>query len=64
MVKLTGMNHKEIIINEDNIEKIEEVPETVITMINGNKYIVEDTPDEVIDSVITFKKRVYNSNYR
>lgn len=64
MIKLTGMNHKEFIINEDNIEKIEEVPETVITMTNGNKYIVEETIDEVIDDIVAFKKRIYNSNYR
>lgn len=64
MIKLTGMNHKEFIINSDNIEKIEEVPETVITLMNGNKYLVEETADEVIDKIILFKKRIYNSNYR
>ncbi|AGK97766.1 flagellar FlbD family protein [Clostridium pasteurianum] len=64
MIKLTGMNHKEIVINSDNIEKIEEVPETVITLMNGNKYLVEETADEVIDKIILFKKRIYNSNYR
>lgn len=64
MVRLTGMNHVEIIINPDNIEKIEEVPETVITMINGNKYIVEETTDEVIDEIIKFKRKIYSTNYR
>lgn len=64
MIKLTGMNHKEITINSDNIEKIEEVPETVITLMNGNKYLVEETTDEIIDKIILFKKRIYNSNYR
>lgn len=64
MIKLTGMNHKEIIINSDNIEKIEEVPETIITLINGNKYIVEEDTDEIIDKIVLFKKRIYNSNYR
>lgn len=64
MIKLTGMNGKEIIINSDNIEKIEEVPETVITLINGNKYIVEETPEEVIDRIVLFKRRIYNSDYR
>ncbi|MFT8313915.1 MAG: flagellar FlbD family protein [Clostridium sp.] len=64
MIKLTGMNHKEFIINSDNIEKIEEIPETVITLMNGNKYLVEETADEVIDKIILFKKRIYNSNYR
>ncbi|WP_010236629.1 flagellar FlbD family protein [Clostridium arbusti] len=64
MIKLTGMNHKEFIINSDNIEKIEEIPETVITLMNGNKYLVEETSDEIIDKIILFKKRIYNSNYK
>lgn len=64
MIKLTGLNHKEVIINSSIIEKIEEVPETVITIINGNKYLVEDSVDEVIDKIIEFKKRIYNAKYR
>ncbi|MDF2504502.1 flagellar FlbD family protein [Clostridium sp.] len=56
MIKLTGMNHK--------VEKIEEIPETVITLMNGNKYLVEETSDEIIDKIILFKKRIYNSNYK
>lgn len=57
MIKLTGLNHKEIVINVDNIEKIEEVPETVITMMNGNKYLVEEDIDEIISLTISYKKK-------
>lgn len=64
MIELTGLNHKEIVLNERNIEKIEEVPETVITMMNGNKYLVEEGTDEIIDKVIAYKKRIYNANYK
>jgi flagellar protein FlbD len=62
LIKLTGLNHKEVIINSDSIEKIEEVPETIITLLNGNKYLVEESADEVIDKVIAFKRRVFNTN--
>lgn len=64
MIKLTGMDGKEFIINSGNIEKIEEVPETIITLINGNKYIVEETTDEIMEKIVLFKKRIYNSNNR
>ncbi|SMC17846.1 flagellar protein FlbD [Clostridium acidisoli DSM 12555] len=63
MIKLTGLNHKEVIINSIAIEKIEEVPETVITLLNGNKYLVEESPDEVIDKIIAFKKRINDTKY-
>ena len=60
MIKVTGMNNKEFIINSDNIEKIEAVPETLITLMNGNKYIVLETNDEIVDMVIRYKKKIFN----
>jgi flagellar protein FlbD len=60
MVNLTGMNGKEIILNAEHIEKIEEVPETIITLTNGKKYIVLETPEEVVDRVIRYKNRIFN----
>lgn len=64
MIKLRGMNGKEYVLNDSQIEKIEEVPETVITLVNGNKYIVEETVDEVIDKVIMFKKQVLKGTFK
>lgn len=64
MIKLTGMNGKEFVLNDGQIEKIEEVPETVITLVNGNKYIVEESPDEVIEKAINFKKQVFKGNFK
>lgn len=58
MVKLVGMNNKEFILNADHIEKIEEVPETVITLINGKKYIVLETVEDVIEKVIIYKNKI------
>ena len=59
MIKLKGLNSKEIYLNEDNIEKIEEVPETLITLSNGKKYIVLETTKEVIDKIIEFKRKIF-----
>ncbi|KGM97402.1 endoflagellar protein [Clostridium novyi A str. 4552] len=59
MIKVTGLNHKELYLNEDNIEKIEEVPETLITLSNGKKYIVLETTKEVIDKIIEFKRKIF-----
>lgn len=61
MIDLTGMNNKEFTLNADHIEKIEEVPETLITLTNGKKYIVLESIEEVKDAVIRYKNRIYNS---
>jgi flagellar protein FlbD len=58
MIDLTGMNNKEFTLNADHIEKIEEVPETIITLTNGKKYIVLETLDEVKDLVIRYKNKI------
>ena len=55
MIDVTAMNNKEFILNADHIEKIEEVPETLITLTNGKKYIVLESVDEVVDKVISIK---------
>lgn len=59
MIKLTGFNNKEIYLNEDHIEKLESVPESVITLTNGNKYIVEDSIEDIIRKIIEYKKSIY-----
>jgi flagellar protein FlbD len=58
MIKLTGLNKKEFIINAEQIEIIEQVPECVITLVGGNKYIVLESYDEIISKVIEFKNRI------
>ena len=60
MVKLTGFKGNEFVLNSDHIEKVEEtLGSTTITLINGNKYIVLESADEIIEKVIMFKKDVF-----
>lgn len=58
MIKVTGLDHKEFIINAEQIEIIEAIPECVITLISGKKYIVTDTCDEIIEKVVKYKNRI------
>lgn len=59
MINLTGMNNVEFVLNADHIEKIEEVPETLITLTNGKKYIVLESVEEVKDEVIRYKNKIF-----
>ena len=58
MIDLTVMNNKEFTINADHIEKVEEVPETIITLTNGKKYIVLESVAEVKEQVIRYKNKI------
>jgi flagellar protein FlbD len=59
MIKLTGLNNKELVLNDDNIEKLEAVPESLITLTNGNKYLVHESVDEIINKVIEYKSKIF-----
>jgi flagellar protein FlbD len=45
-------------LNPDHIICIEETPDTVITLFNGNKYIVVDRADTIISRIVTFRSRI------
>ena len=56
MISLTRFNSGErIAINPDLIERIEETPDTVVTMTNGNRHVVGESIDEITDKVRAFR---------
>jgi len=60
MIKLTRLNKQEYYLNSDLIETIEETPDTVITMLNGKKFIVSEPAAEVVDSIVRFRGKIRN----
>ena len=46
-------------VNCDLIEQIEETPDTVVTLVSGNKLIVRDPMADVQKKIIDFKRRIY-----
>ena len=58
MIRLTRINHQEIVLNADLIEHMEANPDTVITLTNGQKMMVLETPEKVVERVIAFRRRI------
>lgn len=48
MIQLTAFNGRHIVVNALLVERIEAVPDTVITLTTGNTYVVTESVDEVI----------------
>ncbi|AZV55969.1 flagellar FlbD family protein [Clostridium sp. AWRP] len=63
MIRLTGLDNKEFIINADAIEKLEAIPESLITLTNGKKYLVKESNDEIVEKVIKYKRKIYAGNF-
>lgn len=64
MIKITGLDNKEFIINSDHIEKLEQIPESVVTLTNGHKYLVKESNDEIIKKVIEYKRKIFIGDIR
>ena len=58
MIYLTRLNRVPLIVNSDLIEHIEVTPDTVVALTSGEKYLVLESPSEVIDRVISFRRAV------
>ncbi|MBI4063547.1 MAG: flagellar FlbD family protein [Elusimicrobia bacterium] len=58
MITLHRLNGQEISVNAELIESIEAAPDTVITLVTGNRYVVKDPVDEVIAKIVEFKQKV------
>lgn len=64
MIKLTKLNDEEFVINSNQIESIEQIPETKIVLMNKDFYIVQETTDEIIDKIIAFNAKIADLNRR
>ena len=56
MIKITRLNRIPLILNSDLIEHIEATPDTVITLISGQKYVVLETTEEIVERIVRFRQ--------
>jgi flagellar protein FlbD len=47
-----------MVVNSDLIKFVENAPDTVITLVNGEKVVVRETTDQVLARVIEFRRSV------
>ena len=58
MIRLTKLNGTSFVLNCELIETVESTPDTVISTINGKKYVVDESVDEVIAKVIQYRGNI------
>ena len=56
MIELTDLSDRSFVLNSELIESITSIPETKISLTNGNYYLVKETPSEIIEKVVKYKK--------
>ena len=60
MITVTKLNNTPIVVNPDLIVFIEETPDTIITLSNGEKLMVQEKVGEVIKRIIQFRRCIFN----
>jgi flagellar protein FlbD len=58
MISLTRLNNQPLVVNSDLIKFIENTPDTVITLITGEKVVVLETVQQVLDQIVDFRRRL------
>ncbi len=62
MIKLTRLNHSELYLNPDLIKTLEETPDTIITLLNDDHYLVRERAEEVIDKIVAYRVRILHQS--
>lgn len=61
MIVVTRLNQSRFAVNPDLIERIEEHPDTVLLMVNGERYVVTEPMKEVIRLIVEHRAAVVAS---
>ncbi|MGA7523818.1 MAG: flagellar FlbD family protein [Acidobacteriaceae bacterium] len=65
MIHLTRLNGNPLVVNSDLIKYAEASPDTMLTLINGEKIVVLESCEEVVGRTIAYRARVFGeaTNY-
>jgi flagellar protein FlbD len=58
MIRLTRLNNQPLTVNSDLIKFVEQSPDTLITLVTGEKIVVRESPEEVLARLIEFRRSV------
>jgi flagellar protein FlbD len=58
MIELTRLNQKPLTVNSDLIKFVENTPDTVITLVSGEKFVVLEGAETIVERVVEFRRRL------
>jgi flagellar protein FlbD len=58
MISLTRLSGSVFVLNADLIERLDHTPDTVITLVDGKKYVVAESMDQVVELVQSYRGQV------
>ena len=58
MIWVTRLNGSEIVVNADLIEMLESTPDTVLTLVDGKKYVVQENARDVVERIQAYRASI------
>lgn len=56
MIEVSKVNGKPVLVNPDLIRFIEATPDTVLTFTDGERLMVQDKPEDIVERIIRFRR--------
>ncbi len=63
MIRVTRLNGEQFALNPDLIEKVEAHPDTVAFLVDGTKYVVKESVDEVLQEIREYRASILATSY-
>jgi flagellar protein FlbD len=58
VIPVTRLDGVPVLINADQIETIEQTPDTIVSFTSGHKLLVRDLPEELAKRITVYKRTV------
>ena len=58
MIQLTRINKSALAVNADLVKFVESAPDTVITLSTGEKVVVTESLEQIIDLIVQFRRLI------
>jgi flagellar protein FlbD len=58
MIWVTRLNGTEIVVNADLIETVESTPDTVVTLVDGKKYVVQESTRDLVARIQAYRASI------
>lgn len=59
MIALTRLNNSSFVVNAELIRYIESTPDTLITLDGGEKIMVRESLDEVVNKAVDYARQIH-----
>ena len=63
MIRVTRLNGEQFALNPDLIERVEAHPDTVAFLVDGTKYVVRESVDEVLQEIREYRAGILATSY-